>query len=179
MKSDESKEIIAVVDENDKIIGKATRGEVHKKGLLHREVAVLIINQDDEILIQTRSNNGKLDYSAAGHPFYNETYLEAAVREVKEELGLEIDKSDFIKLFKHRIFTMHKDKINNRFVTVFKIQGDYKIKDINIDPAEVEKVRYYPPRELQSIMINEHDKMTNGLYNSLEIYFKTKNQKST
>ena len=59
------------------------------------------------------------------------------------------------------------------------ISDDYKIKDINIDPAEVEKVRYYPPRELQSIMINEHDKMTNGLYNSLEIYFKTKNQKNT
>ena len=57
-------EFLAIVNENDEIISKAKRDEIHNSGKLHRETSILIVNQNNEILIQKRSDNNKLDYSA-------------------------------------------------------------------------------------------------------------------
>ena len=60
-------EIIALVDENDNVIGGATRGEVHKKGLLHREVYIYIVNSKGQVLLQKRKDVHLWDHSASGH----------------------------------------------------------------------------------------------------------------
>ena len=59
-------ELIAIVDDNDNIIGKSPRKN-HANGLLHRETSVLVVNQKNEILVQERADSGHLDYSASGH----------------------------------------------------------------------------------------------------------------
>ena len=86
-------EIIAVVDENDKVIGEATRKEIHQNGLIHRETAVYIINSNNHVLIQRRADNHLWDTTCSGHFPVNQSYLDAAVRETKEELGLNIKKN--------------------------------------------------------------------------------------
>ena len=53
--TDNQEEIFDVIDENNKVIGKATRKEVHAKGLLHRAVHILIVNSKGEMLLQKRS----------------------------------------------------------------------------------------------------------------------------
>ena len=48
-------EIFDIIDQNDNVIGQASREETHKKGLLHRVVDIFIFNSQGEILLQKRS----------------------------------------------------------------------------------------------------------------------------
>jgi isopentenyldiphosphate isomerase len=88
-----SEEIFDVVNERDEVIGWAPRREVHKRGLWHRAVHVLVFNARGEIFLQKRSMKkdvaaGKWDSSASGHLDTGETYDACSVREVREEIGL-------------------------------------------------------------------------------------------
>ncbi len=165
-------ELIAIVDGNDNIIGKYPRKN-HAEGRLHRETSVLIINSKNEILIQRRSNNNLLDYSASGHFPFNEGYLEGAIREVQEELGMNIPKSKFLKISKHRIDYTAKHT-NKRFITLWEVKGDYKISDINIDPEEVKSVEYLSVPKIKQIILNKPETMSAGFIESLKIYFRKK-----
>ena len=88
-------EFFYVVDENDNVIGRATREECHKSNRrIHRSVYIFVINSRDEIFLQRRSRTkdlygGYYTGSATGHVDYGEDYDEAAQRELKEELGIE------------------------------------------------------------------------------------------
>lgn len=166
-------ELIAIVDKNDKVISKSIRKDIHLNGKLHREASVLIVNSRNQILLQKRKDNGRLDYSASGHFPYNQDYLEAAVRETKEELGLKLDKSKFSKMGKRRIKTIiSKSVINNRFICLFEVKGDYKIKDMFIDKGEVTNVRYYSIPELKRLVKDR--KRRRGFVDMLEFYLKKK-----
>jgi 16S rRNA (adenine1518-N6/adenine1519-N6)-dimethyltransferase len=86
-------ELFDVVDEQDCVIGQATRQEVHEKGLLHRAVHILVFNKKHDCLLQKRSalkdrHPGVWDSSAAGHLDAGEDYETAARRELEEELGI-------------------------------------------------------------------------------------------
>jgi 16S rRNA (adenine1518-N6/adenine1519-N6)-dimethyltransferase len=89
-----SAEEFDVVNEADEVIGRAPRGEVHAKGLMHRAVHVLVFNRRRELFLQKRSrlkdvHPGTWDSSAAGHLEPGEAYAAAAQRELAEELGIE------------------------------------------------------------------------------------------
>jgi len=86
-------EIFDVVDADDRVIGQASRKEVHEQGLLHRSVHILVFNETGELFLQKRSlnkdeNPGMWDTSAAGHVEAGEDYLFSAERELEEELGI-------------------------------------------------------------------------------------------
>ena len=88
-----SEEIFDVVDERDEVIGHERRSEVHRTGLKHRAVHVLVFNSRGEIFLQKRSmkkdtHPGVWDSSASGHLDCGEDYDCCAGREVKEELGV-------------------------------------------------------------------------------------------
>jgi isopentenyldiphosphate isomerase len=90
-----NEEIFDVVNERDEVIGQRSRGEIHRLGLKHRAVHVLIFNQRGELFLQKRSPKkdcfpGAWDSSAAGHLDVGETYDACAVRELAEELGLRL-----------------------------------------------------------------------------------------
>lgn len=81
-----------VVDEQDRVVGQATRGEVHAQGLRHRAVHVLCFDSAGRVFLQRRSlakdsAPGKWCASCSGHVDAGEDYDTAAVREVAEELG--------------------------------------------------------------------------------------------
>jgi isopentenyl-diphosphate delta-isomerase len=90
-----SEEIFDVVNERDEVIGQAPRKEVHARGLWHRAVHVLVFNVRGEVFLQKRSllkdtAKGKWDSSSSGHVDSGEDYDACAVREVWEEIGLDI-----------------------------------------------------------------------------------------
>jgi len=165
-------ELIAIVDNNDNIIGKYPRRN-HADGRLHRETSVLIVNPKNEILVQERSDSGHLDYSASGHFPFDEDYLDGAIREVQEELGLNIPKSKFVKISKHRINYSGR-YVNNRFITLWEVRRDYKIEDMKIDPSEVKSVKYMTIPELKKVIKDKPDSMSAGFIESLQIYFTKK-----
>ena len=103
--TDNQKEIFDIVDEKDNVIGRATRGEVHKnKNLIHRSIGVFIFNKQGELFMQKRSNTkdtdpGKWTISCSGHVNSGDNYETTAKRELKEELGVNLSivyKSKFI-----------------------------------------------------------------------------------
>ena len=88
-----SEEIFDVVNERDEVIGRATRREVHARGLRHRAVHVLVFNSRGEVFLQKRSMKkdtaaGLWDSSSSGHLDSGEDYDNCAVRELCEEIGL-------------------------------------------------------------------------------------------
>jgi isopentenyl-diphosphate delta-isomerase type 1 len=90
-----SEEYFDVVDLADRVIGRATRNEVHQKGLYHRAVHVLVFNSQRRLFLQKRSASkdtfpGKWDSSASGHLCAGEEYDDCAVRELEEEIGLRL-----------------------------------------------------------------------------------------
>jgi isopentenyldiphosphate isomerase len=97
-------EIFDVVNENDEVIGQQPRKEVHRRGLRHRAVHVLVFNQRGEIFLQKRSLKkdmapGKWDSSSSGHLDTGEDYDTCALRELREEIGLRLTQPPE-KLFK-------------------------------------------------------------------------------
>jgi isopentenyldiphosphate isomerase len=91
-------EIFDVVNERDEVIDRKPRREVHAQGLLHRAVHVLVFNSRGEIFLQKRSMKkdrqpGVWDSSCSGHVDSGEAYDETAIRELSEELGLDLNQA--------------------------------------------------------------------------------------
>ena len=80
-------------EDNETKIGIADRGVVHYFNLWHREIACWILNEKNEILLQRRSSIKKQQPNmlavTTGHVDLNESPIEATLREVKEELGID------------------------------------------------------------------------------------------
>src|ERR1044071_58563 len=90
-----AEDIFDVVNERDEVIDAKPRSYVHANGLLHRAVHVLVFNSRGEIFLQKRSmlkdrQPGVWDSSCSGHVDSGEIYDETAVRELREEIGLDI-----------------------------------------------------------------------------------------
>ena len=88
-------EIFDVVNEHDEVIDRRSRWEVHRLGLKHRAVHILVFNTRGEVFLQKRSLKkdtaaGQWDSSSSGHVDTGEDYDACAVRELREEIGLEL-----------------------------------------------------------------------------------------
>src|SRR5690349_2794495 len=91
-------EVFDVVNERDEVIGQAPRSEVHRRKLNHRAIHVLVFNSRGHLFLQKRSMikdcfPGAWDSSASGHLDRGEAYDACAVREVREELGIQLPRT--------------------------------------------------------------------------------------
>jgi isopentenyldiphosphate isomerase len=89
-------EMVDVVDDDDVVVRTVTRAEMRRDRLLHRAVAVAVFATDGRLLVHRRADTkdvwpGQWDIAAGGVVAAGEGYLEAARREVSEELGIEVE----------------------------------------------------------------------------------------
>ena len=90
-------ELIEIWDESGAPTGKiALKSEAHKAGWYHPTVHIWPYTPSGKVLLQKRAPEkdtfpGLWDVSVAGHIHAEETPLEAALREVKEEIGLDLE----------------------------------------------------------------------------------------
>jgi isopentenyldiphosphate isomerase len=145
-------EIFAVVDEHDHVIDYRPRSVVHRLGLRHRSVHVWVYNRAGQVLLQKRSMRkecfpGMLDSAAAGHVDRGESYDDCAVRELREELGLEPD-GPLEPLFKIDACA----QTGWEFCWVYRCTSD---GPFDIDPEEVDSVFWYSTRELGEALSSE------------------------
>lgn len=94
-------EKLPIVNEHDHIVGIESRAIIHREGLRHRAVHMLIFNLSGQLYLQKRSprkdvNPGLWDSSAAGHVDIDESYEACAHRELYEELGLDTVKLELL-----------------------------------------------------------------------------------
>lgn len=139
-------EIFDVVDENDVVVGQATRRSVHEKGLLHRAAHILVFNSSGHLFLQKRSATkdnfpGTWDSSAAGHLDSGETYAQCACRELQEELGITPCPS-LALLFKLQA----SEQTGYEFSEVYRCQYD---GPIHLDPLEIETGEWFPEEVIE------------------------------
>lgn len=160
--TDNQKELFIVVDEKDKIVGYKTRYECHHdKNLIHRGVGVVLFNSKGEIAFQKRSQTkdhyaGLYTLTASGHVSKGESYLQAVIRELKEEVGVKNIKLEFIS---KRLIEFEKER---EMDTLFK--GIYN-GEFTIDSNEVEGVYYFNKSQIFTIK----NQMTSYCLSSLEV----------
>src|SRR5690242_19450425 len=100
-----SQEYVDIFDTAMNYLGSASLDEVHAQGLWHQTFHCWLIKREEEtysLLFQRRGplkkvHPNKLDITAAGHLMAGEA-VEAGVRELNEELGLEKTYADLVPL---------------------------------------------------------------------------------
>ena len=95
--TDNLEEILDVVNEHDQVIGSATRRECNQNpSLIHRAAYVLIFNSKGDLFLHKRSMTkdtfpGGWSISVAGHVDQGESYEKTIRREMREEIGIELN----------------------------------------------------------------------------------------
>jgi isopentenyldiphosphate isomerase len=142
--------IIDAVDQADSPIATIPRAEVFERHANFRVSHVLIFNSRGEVLLQrlalTRNRNpGAWGSSVASYLFSSETYVQAALRRVAQELGI----SDFplIPLGK----TEMVDEGCLKFISVFQ---SFAEGPFHLDPSHIDQVELVPISVIRRMIAN-------------------------
>lgn len=141
-------EIFDVVDDHDCVIGSLSRDSIHQQGLKHRAVHIFWIRCDGLLCLQRRSyakdkSPGLISTSCAGHVDSGESYERAAVREFREEMGIEVSTTQLQEID----YVPAHLRLGNEFVRTYLLQGDFTWR---IHPPEVDSIVWRTPRELEA-----------------------------
>ena len=150
---------LVLVDLFDNEIGKASKKEVHEKGLLHRAFSVFMVS-DGRMLIQKRNWNkyhsgGLWTNACCSHPRYGELLDEAVIRRIKEELGIT---TQFDKVFSFVYRSTFKNGITE-YEYDYVFISDYN-GNIEPDVDEIEEYKWVGLDDLADDFVNNPDKYT-------------------
>ena len=156
-------EYLDILDERGNKTGeKDTRENIHKLGLLHSEVAAFIYTDTGKVLLQKRKSN-KATYAGAwsvtgGHVLAGENNEDAIIREIKEELNLNIEKEKVIFVTTYKSKKVKDDVINNKFFSIYNVEiSEEQFCKIKIQKEELEDVKLFSIEEIENI-INSDDR---------------------
>tara|TARA_B110000967_G_scaffold207365_1_gene256535 strand:+ start:9157 stop:9705 length:549 start_codon:yes stop_codon:yes gene_type:complete len=160
-------EYLDIWDSEGKPTGKTClKDEAHQKGWFHPTVHVWFYTPAPALLLQKRSLTkqtfpGFWDVSVAGHVSAGESIIEGAIREVKEEIGLDILEKDLTP-FDIRKNTNHFDTgiIDCEFQHVFLIKLETTVSHLTIQETEVDDLRLFSFEELKECMLQNHPTFT-------------------
>jgi len=158
-------EYFDLYDKNGKKLNEIKlRSEVHRDGDWHHAVDIWILNSHRELLLQKRSKQkesfpGLWEVSCSGHISAGEESRTSALREIKEEIGLDVTEEELKFLFtsKESCVTNNGTFINNEFKDVYLVEKDVEIKDLNLDLSEVSEVKFMKIEDLKHC-IESNDK---------------------
>ena len=130
--------------ERKKIGALHMRGEPLEQGTYHIVVNVWIVNSKNEVLITQRHPQKKLwgglwECSASGAVIAGEDSLQGALRETKEEIGIDLLSSEAILI--ETLF--RKNDIRDTFL----FKKDIRIEDLTFHPNEVVDARWVTKSE--------------------------------
>ncbi|MBW2986036.1 NUDIX domain-containing protein [Candidatus Woesearchaeota archaeon] len=148
-------EILDVVDENSEIIATASREECHEQKLRHKGIQIFILNAEGDLFVQKRSDSkdtfpGLYEGGITGHVLSGEKCIEAAIRELKEELGIEVTADDLKEIMRFKVLFENEHEL----ITAYLLDYDGPIK---IDNDEVVSGEFVPIDDLRQ-RIKDDDK---------------------
>jgi 8-oxo-dGTP pyrophosphatase MutT (NUDIX family) len=116
-------ELVDIVDEHDRVIGRATRRQMREQNILHRNASVICLTSKGEVFVHRRMHTKDVfpslyDLFASGVVGAGESYDDAARRELGEELGVIGPVPE--PLFKHR----YEGPSSRSFTMVYRVIWD-------------------------------------------------------
>lgn len=143
-------ELVVLVNPQDEVLGLMEKMQAHENGLLHRAFSVFLFNKKGEMLLQQRAAgkyHSPLQWTNAccSHPRENESYLDAAKRRLKEELGISTELTPrFHFLYKADVGqNLWEHELDHVFT------GDYD-GEFELNPDEVAEIKYISIENLES-----------------------------
>lgn len=161
---------IVFVDEKDNIIGSGTKEQAWTEGHIHRIARLFVFNSKGKLLVQKRSDRlvnepGKWDESVGGHVDEGESYLDAAQRELTEELGIQnVKLEESIKFYSNET---DDAKIRKRFNALYLTYYD---GEINFNPEEISGIKWITPEKLHAWMREKPEDFTQGFIKAFNLY---------
>lgn len=177
-------EVFDVLKENGEYTDRIeTRENCHKYGLWHKAVALYIINSKNQVLLQKRSANKKLwpnlwDITAGGHVFAGEFGFQAIIREIKEELGIDIKKDDILFVGSATSVNEKGDIINKHFNEYYIVNKDVDISELTLQKEEVSDAKWFEKQEILKLIDNNYENITDktGCWDYLKRYYEWKDK---
>lgn len=155
----DNQELLFVVDENNEPLEPKPRSFVHKNGLWHRTSGIWVVNKNKQILCQKRSlkkdvKPGMWEAFFGGHLAPTEDYLQNAIEETGEELGISVKKEDFIQ---YKV--LKSDKPTHReFQGIFAVKLNGDIGNFKFEKEEIDELKWIPIEEVRKILVVNRDK---------------------
>lgn len=141
-----------------------SRETIHSEGLWHGTVHVWIVTSRHDILLQKRAKGkqthpGLWDMACAGHISSGETSLEAALKEVSEELGIELSPGELTFLFTEKSERIHHQGryIDREFHDIYLVRKDIPLSSFSLQASEVEALRYMSLHEFSLKVRDKND----------------------
>ena len=149
-------ELIDIINENNELTGeKQDRKTIHKNKMWHRHVNCWIMNKNGEILLQKRAackaTNPNQWATTGGHVITGETTIEGVLREINEELGIQLSDSDMELIDIHKI----EKPSSNCFEYEYFTTVDYPIDQYKIQEEELSDVKYVSIEDVVNIRNNK------------------------
>ena len=149
-------EMLDIVDENGLPTGQAVpRTVAHAEGLRHRTSHVWIVRKRNgavQVLLQMRcaakdSYPGCYDISSAGHIPAGDEFVESALRELKEELGVTAAPQDLhvcgLRRFRFESVFHGRPFKDNQVSRVFCLWMDKEAEDFTVQRSEIDYVKWF------------------------------------
>jgi len=162
-------ENIDVLDENGNKTGEiVSREEVHKLGLWHKCVHIWVINNRREILLQKRSaqkltNPNKWTNATSGHLSSGDSSINGAIRELEEEIGLNVKESELQYLFTVKESGINnndnKKIIENEITDVYLMRKEIDITSLKLQQEEVSMVKWFSYDEFKKMVIEDNENL--------------------
>lgn len=154
-------ELLDIYNENGDFIGTEDRKVVHEKGLWHKTVHCWLYDKNGNIFFQRRADRGTLYTTSSGHLSAGESVTEAFQREIKEEIGLEIDASDatFVAIVPFKMDRVKEDGSlfkDRAFANVYVDLYEGNYQDFKMDPNEVSGVVLVNAKEVLDLFKKEN-----------------------
>lgn len=180
-----AKEMLDIVDDKGQPTGEVIdRVTAHREGIPHRTSHVWLVRRKNgrlQVLLQKRSEEkdsypGCYDISSAGHIPSGVDFVSSALRELKEELGVEVQPEDLVycgqrKFHFEEIFHGEKFK-DNQISNVYLLWMDKEADAFQIQKEELSEVRWFNFEECMEDV--KEDKIPNCIYvEELEMVSKT------
>lgn len=160
-------ENIDVLNENGEKTGEVvSREEVHRLGLWHKCVHIWLINGKGEVLLQKRSKQkathpNMWTTATSGHLSAGDSSIEGAIRELSEEIGLQVRQDELKYLFTVKESGVNsnpeKQILENEITDVYLIEKDVNIAELKLQEEEVSSVKWFSYETFKK-MVMEDDK---------------------
>lgn len=143
------------------------RGEELPDGTYHLVVHIWIRNQKGEYLISQRSANRPtfplMWECVGGSVVKGETSLQGAIREAKEEVGIDLSDDDGKLVFSKTRKTIDGKKFNDILdVWLFEYNGEVNLSEATTD--EVAQIKWMTCQEIQSLYESQQLVQTLGYF---------------